>query len=315
MMDRLLENDTVLKVLSVLVAIFLWLQVTDVAHHTVQKQAMVPVPVQWSLPKKSNLTVITLKPTTVNVELQGPSKALSGAKGDTVTAFVNLSGVTRAGVYTLRLGAAVPSGTRTVSISPAQVTVTLDQIGSRRFAVTVVPKGSVAAKYEITKMIPSVEEASISGPMQDVSQVKRVVASVPVSGHTADFEDQSLLVAENAAGNPVPHIEVNPPMVSVASSIRKKPPQVSVGVIARVSGHPASGYAISSIVVDPTHLTVTGPSSALHKLSSVYTSPVDVTGVTGPVSGALPVQLPSGISPVSGSNLVEVTVNVGPKAP
>ncbi len=314
MMDRLLENDTVLKILSVLVAVFLWLQVDGITNHPVPKQAFVDsIPVQWSLPKHSNLTVITLRPTTVNVQIEGPSKSLGGVKNDEVTAFVNLSRITRAGIYTLRIGAAVPSGTRTVSITPPEVTVALDQIGSRRVQVTVVPQGSVPSKYEVTSSVPSVGEATISGPTQDLAQVKRVVATVPMSGHTQSFTDQSLLVPLGAEGRPVPHVEVNPPMVSVTSAIRQKPPQVTVGVVVRVTGHPAAGYVMSSIVVNPDHIAITGPKDVIRKISTVYTSPIDVSGVTGPVSGALPVTLPAGVTSISGKNLVQVTVNIGPK--
>jgi YbbR domain-containing protein len=316
MMDRLLENDTVLKILSVLVAIFLWLQVTGVTTHPVQKESIFgPIPLQWNLPKGSPLTVMTVHPTSVYVELQGPSKTLAGVKDGNLTAFVNLSDITRAGSYTLRLSAAVPTGTRTVSILPAQATVSLDQIGSRRMAITVSPKGTVPAKYEVTSMVPSVGEATLSGPTGDLDHVKRVVAAVSLSGQTSNFRSQSLLVPVNAAGTPVPHVDVNPPMVDVAAAIRQKPPQVTVGVVVRVSGHPASGYSISSIVVNPDRISVTGSASALRRLSSVYTSPVDVSGVSAAVSGAVPVVLPTGVSAVSGSNLVQVTVNISPSSP
>ncbi len=316
MMDRLLENDTVLKILSVLVAIFLWLQVDGVTSHPVQKREFLDtLSVQWSLSKATGLSVVALRPATVDVQLQGTSKSLGGVNKDNVTPYVNLSGITRAGVYTLRLSAAVPSGTRTVSISPPQVTVSLDTIGSRRVQVSVAPQGNVPPKYEVISMVPSVGEATLSGPTQDLNQVKRVVAVVPLSGHTQGFEDQSLLLPESASGAQVPHVEVNPPMVSVSSVIRQKPPQVTVGVVVRVSGHPAVGYKISSIVVNPNQISITGPSSLLRKITTVYTSAIDVSGVTGPVTGALPVSLPSGVSPVSGHNLVQVTVNVEPKSP
>ncbi len=314
MMDRLLENDTFLKILSVLVAIFLWLQVDGVTSHPVLKQETLgPMPVQVSLPRGSDLSLITLKPNTVSVVLEGSSKSLDGVKRDDVSAFVILKGVTNPGTYTLPMAAAVPSGTRTLNIVPDQVTVSVDEIGSRRMPVTVSAQGSVPSKYEVTSMVPSVGEVTLSGPKQDLNQVQRVVATVPVAGHTQGFEDQTLLVPEAASGTAVSHVEVNPPMVSVDSVIRLKPPEVTIGVVLRVSGHPAAGYTITSIAVTPNHLTITGPATVIQKITTIYTSAIDVSGVTGAISGTIPVKLPPGVSSVSGSDLVHVAVNVAPK--
>ena len=315
MMDRLLDNDTVLKILSVLAAIFLWLQVNGATTHTrpPEKQVAVgPLTLQWSPPKGSNLTVTSMHPSAVDVQLQGPSKSLSSVKRGNVTAWVNLSNITRPGTYTLPIVSSSPPGTTSVSIAPAQVTVTLDQMGTRKLPVTVEPQGSTPAKYEVQSLVPQISRAVISGPMQDLNRVKKVVATVPVAGHNADFQDQSMLVPVAANGETVSHVEVSPPMVSVAATIRRKPPEVTVGVVVRISGHPSAGYAISSIAVTPRQLTITGPKSVIGKISTVYTTAISVSGMTGPVKGSIPVTLPASVSAVNG-NLVQVSIDIAPK--
>ncbi len=315
MMDRLFDNDTVLKILSVLAAIFLWLQVNGASTRSrpPEKQVSVgPLTLQWSPPNGSNLTVVSMHPSAVDVQLQGPSKALSSIKRGNVTAWVNLSKITRAGTYTLPIGASSPPGTTSISIAPAQVTVSLDQMGTRKLPVTVRAQGSPPAKYEVRSLVPEISRATISGPMQDLNRVKKVVATVPVEGHNANFQDQSMLLPVAGNGATVAHVEVTPPMASVAATIRLKPPEATVGVVVRISGHPAAGYTISRISVTPRQLTITGAKSVIGKISTVYTTPISVSGMTGPVKGSIPVSLPASVSAVNG-NLVQVSIDIAPK--
>lgn len=313
MMDRLLENDTVLKILSLLAAIFLWIEVAlPAAHHPVNNKdrAISPVAVEWIPPKASALNVATPNPNAVTVFISGPPAALSAIKPASVTASVDLSRFDRPGTYDVPVQAFAPAGTHLVKVTPPQVKVRIEQFGRRRLPVRVSVQGTPPHGYLVTKLVPDITSATASGPMSDLNQITALVASVPVTGHTGDFEDQSVLEPLNAKGAVVPHVEVSPPMVSVSAHISQKPPEATVGVVVRVSGHPASGYKIQAIAVRPQQVTITGPRRQIARISNVYTAAVSVDGATGPVTGSVPVHLPSGVSMVGGQNLVEVTIDI-----
>ncbi len=57
-----------------------------------------------------------------------------------------------------------------------------------------------------------------------------------------------------------------------------------VPVEARVTGTPASGFAVSQIVVEPQNAEVQGPEQRVNLLDAVKTDLVDVTGLNGRVS-------------------------------
>lgn len=315
MMDRLLENDTVLKILSLLAAIFLWIEVTSVsahpAHHSPQKErALAPVAVEWIPPRASSLNVTTPNPNAVVVFISGTPSALAAAKPSKVTASVDLSRFNRPGKYDVPVQAFPPRNTHVVNVTPPQVEVTIEQVGRRRFPVRVAVEGTPPHGYLVTKLQPDVSSATVSGPMSALDQIAALTASVPVTGHTGDFEDQSVLEPVNAKGAVVPHVEVNPPMVSVSAHISQKPPETTVGVVVRVSGHPGRGYKIQSIAVRPEQVTITGPRRQIGRISNVYTAPINIGGSTGPVTGSVPVHLPAGVSMIGGQNLVQVTIEV-----
>lgn len=309
-MDRLLENDTVLKVLSVLVAIFLWFQATASSTQSVNRD-FGPVSVFWTAPANSNLNVVSIEPSVVTVQIKGPPRTVSEVAVHAVTAYVNLSRLTRPGTYTMRVGASVPQGTSLVSIVPAQVVVTVDQIGSRKIPITLRPEGEPNASDQLVSLTPSQKVATLTGPTNDLNQVAAVVGEVPVAGQSASLSTQVLLLPLNDHGKLVSHVEVSPPSVTANAVIEPKPPEKTVPVVARLSGYPASGYKVSRITVSPSKVTVTGSQSALAGLSQVGTVAIDVAGLTNGITEAIPLSLPKGVSAV-GSPDVTVTVTITP---
>jgi YbbR domain-containing protein len=149
--------------------------------------------------------------------------------------------------------------------------------------------------------------ATLSGPTSDLAKVKSVIAEVPVGGRTSSFQEQVILMPLDSADQIVKNVQVSPTMVSASASIRKIPPQKKVTVVAKISGHPASGYAVGNIVVHPDSLRVTGSKSSLAGLSVLYTQPISVAGDTSSVSTPIGLAFPSG---VSGVRLQNVTVSV-----
>jgi YbbR domain-containing protein len=98
-------------------------------------------------------------------------------------------------------------------------------------------------------------------------------------------------------------------MVSAQAAIKKRPPQKTVGVVAKLKGHPASGYSVTNIVVHPATVTVSGTQSAIKPVSVIYTVPINVSGDTHSVSSAVPLVFPSGVKGVKQQDVsVSVTI-------
>lgn len=310
MMDRFLENDTVLKVVSLLVALFLWFEVVPTQNQNTVK-SVGPVAVQWTIPSQSNWTVMSVQPNAVTVQIKGPPQVMSGIGSRDVEAVVNISNLTRPGSYSLRVAVSVPRNTSLVSVVPAEVVVTVDKIGTQKMAIELKQQGSPAAGYEVGTLNLSRTTASVTGPSQELAKVHALVGEVPLNGRQGDFSEQIMVLPENAHGQIVPHVEVNPPLVTVDGTIVPKPPQKTVHVVAQLSGHPASGYQVGAIYVHPSEVTVIGTSQTLSGLTTINTEPVNVTGYSGTISESVPLQFPKGVSS-TGVTQVTVTITIVP---
>lgn len=307
MMDRLLENDTVLKILSLLVAVAVWVQVNG----GVPQVAVRPVPnipVVSTVSPHSNLTVLSIKPSTVTVELKGPLNSIGGSASANVTAVVNLTKVTHPGTFSLKVAASVPAGTSLVSVTPSHVVVTVDVIKTVHMTVKLEPSGQVAAGYGIIALSSSSKSVTVTGPSHELSQVSKIVGRVMLNHQSSGFSEQVFLFPENRHGAVVSHVQVVPQAVTATVQIAK---EQSVPVIVKYSGKPASGFKITSLHVTPGTVVIYGTASALSGVRSVNTSPINIAGLSSSVTQSVSLVLPSGVS-VMGSSTVNATINIGP---
>lgn len=306
MTDRLLENNTFLKILSVAVAIFIWFRAGPAVHIT--NRTIQGVAVNYNN-LNSHLTVLSMTPGTVTVSISGPPSTVDSSSATAVIGGVNLASVKAPGTYLLKVSAAVPAGVTPVSVTPSRVRVTVARIGNKKRPVEVHISGAPATGYEFSGYTTVLKDATIYGPTGALGQVKAVTGSVSLTGHHSTFNQQVVLQPVNSSGRVVPKVQVNPPTATVTAAIKKKPPEKVLPVVSRLTGTPASGYTVSQISVYPSSVTISGKKSSLASLTNLYTVPVNVTGATKTITESVPVRLPANTNLVSSGN-VTVTVTI-----
>lgn len=304
MTDRILENDTALKILSLLVAIAIWVQVNSSTAPRQVEGKLGPVPVTW-LASSNHYTVLSMHPASATIDIKGPPGSVT--QSFHASAWVDLAHITKPGTYSLPVSASVPPGTSLVSVSPADVTVTVDSVVAKKFSITAVPVGHVASGYGIVSMTPVSTAVEVSGPSHDVAAVSHVYARVNVSGQTSTLDAQVALVAVNAAGHTVPQVTVSPTLMSVSVTVS---PEKVLPVVVKYHGTPGTGYVVRSITVTPRHVAVFGSASALSGLTALDTHTITISGRTASVSKNIGLVLPSGVT--ASPSAVRATISIGP---
>jgi YbbR domain-containing protein len=300
-MDWLFEHDTALKVLAVLVAVAVWVQVNTSTPQQVEKG--VAASVSWTPPVSPALHVVAPRPAEVTVDIRGTPSAVSSVGA---AAYVNLNKIARPGTYTLPVSATVPAGTSLVSVTPSTVTVTVIEYASKSFSVKLQTSGNLADGYGVQATSIPNPHAVVKGPVGAVKKVAAVVARLPLSGQTSSFSIQAALVAVNRDGVPVKGVTVSPSSRLADVTVS---PDKTVPVTVKYSGLPATGFSVGTISVSPLHVTLYGPASVLAGISAVYTTPVDIAGATGSVTATPSLKLPSGVT-ASVPSTVTVTIAV-----
>lgn len=309
MMDRLLENNTVLKILSVIVAIFIWFQAGASSTQSINRSVG---PVAVGFPSLNpHLSVLSITPSSVMVQIKGPPSSVeSSAMASEVSASINLAKITGPGTYSMKVAGSVPPGIGVVSVTPSRVVVSVAKIGQEKAPVVVHIVGQPIPGDQFVGYRTSFKQATIFGPTGALHQVSAVVGTLAIDDRSASFSASVVLHPVNAEGQTVPKVEVNPPTTRVTAMIQPKPPEKVLPVISKLSGKPASGYQVSQITVYPSSVTVTGTKAMLSSLTHLYTEPVSVVGARTSFSVSVPVVLPKGVTLVSsGDVMVTVTIS------
>lgn len=205
------------------------------------------------------------------------------------------------------------------SITPLtkNLKLAVEDLDKKQLSITVETIGNPAKGYVVGNNSPSVNITTVTGAASKVSRISRAVATVDVSGRTSNIRTGAEVVLYDGNGDPV-----NSSSVSV--SVREIVVDVDIletkeiSVSAAVSGTTAEGFAYTGLVsVDPETVLVAGSGTVFNNLESIVIPAEDISidGITEDKSFVLNITdyLPSGIRLADSGydGTVTVTVYVG----
>lgn len=204
---------------------------------------------------------------------------------------------------------ALVDGLEILSVTPATVRVEVDRIDVRSVPVEV-ETGIVPDGLEIGDPILSHQMVDVRGPASIVRRVNRAVALVSISASGIDFNEPVELVAVDVEGQPVDpgRLEVEPTSVSVQIDVEATLTNKTVPVRPDISGTPAPGFALESLSVEPSVVTLRGLPEVLTDIDEVLTEPLNIGGVSGDQSFEAALVLPADVRLAESSTATAVTV-------
>lgn len=306
-MDRWLENDFALKIISVLVALVLWLQVTNELN-PIELRTYRGVVVKYTNNSPATV-VVDASPAMVSVTLRGNRRALNSLDESKLTAEVNVSG-SAPGKTTLPIRVEPPQGCEVAEISPPMATVALEAFTSKSVGVEVKIAGTPPEDYAANPPKPPVDQVTVRGPASKVSLVRRALGVVDVTGQTVTFSSTVSLRPVDEEGKEVTGLALEPERLEVVVPMKTLPPAKMVQVRAQVTGQPAPGYVVADVQVEPSAIKVRGPSDLIQNLSWVNTPPIDVSGRTSDLEIQAQVSLPQWVSSAE-TRTVTVRIRIG----
>lgn len=216
LLRRIFIEDWSLKLLSLAIAIVLWLLVTG------QNQPVTAhVNVQLNFIRPQSLEISNDPPRTVDVMLTGSRSKLDDLTSLDLVATVDISDQ-RAGERVLRLAdkavITLPQGIKVDGFQPSAIPIRLEEIVDRQ--VTVEPKleGKPAEGFEVYGVYPGKGSVSVRGPASRVNSLQRVTTeSISLAGRKESFTAQNV-----ALDVPDPKVDLLEPMVNVDVEIGEK---------------------------------------------------------------------------------------------
>lgn len=305
---RLFTGDLPLKTAAIAVAMLLWVAAMR-ALPPPEVTATFDGRVAVERPEVPEGYVLTGQLGDASVMLRGPEAALGAIGLPQLRA-------------TLDIGAVVPGPSdqeapvvvtvadqrvRVVGVEPASVPVRLERRLERMLPVQARFANEPPAGFQAGTLTFRPQEVRVAGPETLVASVAAVVATVRFGEAPVDLAQDVRPVPVDAAGQPVDGLAIDPVGVQVSVPVLSTATTRTVPVLAQFRGAVASGYWISSVVIDPPAVAVSGERTAIEILARIDTAPVDVSGLTGGRTFTTTLVLPAGITTVGRA---EATVTV-----
>ncbi|MFI5045336.1 MAG: YbbR-like domain-containing protein, partial [Acidimicrobiales bacterium] len=230
------------------------------------------------------------------------------AISSTFTATVDLSGVVPgSGPQSVPVDVqSIDERIDVISFSPDQVTIQLDKLVTREVPVTVDP-GTIPAGLDIATPTVTPTTVVVSGPDSVVGTVVAARASPVIQASGLSIDQDLPLTAIDRLGDPVSPVKLEPDTARVKILVFQDLSSRSIAVSPVVTGNPALGFEVATIMVDPSVVTVEGDAERLAALETIDTDPVSVSGASATVEKTVALAPPDGVSPLDATT-VTVTV-------
>lgn len=310
-MDRWLKNNNVVKVLSLVLAVMLWMVVNiNPSESAVGGQQISTRIDQLQLQAiyDDNKYFVTM-PSTVQVEIKGSSdyftlaSLFNGSKNYKV--YVDLSSFKK-GTYTVPVQyKGFPVGAEVV-VEPKNVQVTIEEAVKVEQTVKVELIGKVKEGFVLGEPVVKPGSVLVSVPESKVQDLAGVQAIVNVEGATDNIDKNIELKAVDKKGQLI-RARINPEKVDVVIPVTL--PYKSVPLELNYIGRLPDGIVISNIIMNPPTVTVYGPKDLLLNLSAYQGPTLDLSRISKNDTMKMKIPLYDQFSKTD-PDTVEITVNV-----
>ncbi len=283
----ILESKAVMVVLSLAIALVLWLYVTGTEGVTVEKEFR-NIKVNYTgteeLAESSGLLVTGSDVDTINLTVTGLRRDIAQLSDRNLSVSVNLSSVKSEGYYTLAYEVNYPNGViadnfTSVHGSPETVAVTVDRLSSRKVEVKGSFTGSAADGYLAQEtLVFNPMTVKISGPKALVDQVD--CAWVTITRENVDaslcyMTSFTLLDAEGKALD-TNGLTLDTDEVEVTLNIYLTK---TVALTATVIPGGGATEANAIVTVEPSSITLAGNAETLDAINQIVVDTVKLANV------------------------------------
>lgn len=184
-------------------------------------------------------------------------------------------------------------GVEIVRREPPTVTIEVDRLVTKTVPV-VVDYGAVPESLEVGDPLTNVEEVAVRGASTLVDQVDRAVARVLIDESGIRVERTVTLEPVDIDGQPVANVAVDPVAVTVEIDVQAVETNRTVSVRPQITGTPSPGFALASLSVEPSTVTIRGLPDVLTGIEEILTETLDLSGLSADDAFELDLILPDG---------------------
>ena len=300
MKKRKITDNIPLKIMSVAVAVVVWLMVVNIDnpvgtnYYTLTNVELINKEYVESSDTIGKMCMPEEKQDSIRIAITTNKKIRDKIKVSDITATADLQQAvsldTNPVMVPITVTCSVPGVTpNDIKVTPQNLSVNLDEKETQEFVVNVSRGDTKPGKdYEAGSLTANPEKVRITGPKSLVNKIDKVNATISLDGNTQDFtQDVNLTIIdknqEALSDSEMNSLRIeNNAKVSVTARLWKI--RQGVGISAGYVGSPASGYQVGTVTTVPDTISVAGSTEGLETLTqndNTITIPADSIDISG----------------------------------
>ena len=300
MKKRKLTDNLSLKIMSVAIAIVVWLIVVNIDnpvgtnYYTITDVELINKEYVESSDTIGKMCMPEENQDSVKVAITASKKVRDRIRLSDITAVADLQQAVSLDTdpvmvpitVTCLASGVLPSD---IKVTPQNLTVNLDEKETQEFVVNVSKGDTKPGKdYEVGSLTASPEKIRITGPKTLVNKIDKVNATIALDGNTEDYTQEVNLTIYDKNQEALSESEMNSLRIEnnakVVVTAKLWKIRTGVKIAAGYVGTPAGGYQVGSVKTVPDTISVVGNTEGLESLSendNMITIPADRIDISG----------------------------------
>ncbi|QKG85539.1 hypothetical protein GXN76_14475 [Kroppenstedtia pulmonis] len=288
-MDKWLQNNNVIKLIALALAIMLWLLVSDTSLPIPRDRQGSTTIKNVTLEPRYNeerFSVVEM-PDRVDLSLRGDEFSLNRISPERYKAYVDLKKLEAGRHQNVPVKVSGLPGGLEVEIRPSKVNVVIEEKQQKEMPVEVDVIGKPDPDYKVGEPMVKPGRVLVRGPESLLEQVNTVKAFVNTQGAKSTIHQSVSLQAYGETGV-ISEAEVKPEVVDVTVPVAS--PNAVVPLKVEIGAYPPEGYAIKDIAVNSEEVTVYGSKGYVEGLKYYPTPKLDLSKSKSDKTYQLPIK-------------------------
>ncbi|HWR61798.1 MAG TPA: CdaR family protein [Clostridia bacterium] len=310
MNEKLINKNITKRILSIMLALLLWVYVITEQNPDITKDIIIPVKLVNTVFLEESNMILVSDPSSfkLTLKIKGKNKVLEKLNESTVEAVADMEGHRLKGDNFLEIKInGIPESVNILQKSSESLKVVLEQRVTTQKSVQINlmgnPQQGMAAMASL--MVPS--DVIIIGAESQIRKISSVRVDVDIAGSAGAVKKILPVRVLDENGKDISGITIDPVNVEVSIPVENTK---RVSVEADLTGKPAEGHLVNSISAAPGEILIAGKPEVLAGINSIKTEKIDITGETADVSRDIRLVLPEGIELVNAVGTAKVTVDI-----
>lgn len=298
----LVRNNNFLKVISVFLAIFVWiyiLYIVNPVNEVVFDKVEVNLAYEGSIPERNGYMYLMADPNlTVNVTVSGSRSELLNLSKEDIKATLNMDSVISEGIY--NIGVSVNTGNSNLTVTeiyPKNFTIEFAEKSSRTIPVELQASGTLPTGYVLESKEISPNEVTIAGPAKIVDSISKAYLTVSLTNMKENISGLYDLSLINEAGENVDrrYLTLSEESAEALLSISyRKSMSTEVKVTNNSGSYNTNAYI--KVTLDTNTLEAKGPEKTLSGIEKYTIGTIDISQITKSGDITLPVPAMEGVT-------------------